>query len=1608
MSEQMDDELSLLTLESLPQAFAELGAVLLATTESQQEAALEFAALLDVAGGQAVTKGWVGLLEVCSLVAERLETLAVQSEALSSSVLGACVDWAGLLQHYLDAPQDTAASRALVEFVCRPCWALAIEPDHATEIEQMLNLVAMDEAESDELLSAAFGGDGEASPLLSEGEPGTLDLMAAFAEDTNLEDLRCFADEEAISQDVDEPGAIAELQDTAEVESARIVGSEPGEDIDPAWAALDSLLDDESSESTEPADPQAASELGDNTETNALEMEASSEDADLEGLASFAEDEELIPGADELSATVELENTADLETAAELESAEPVPSEQDEAVDPAWTALESLLDDESSESTEPADPQAGSDLGDDTETSALELAALAEDADLEDLASCAADEELSQGIDELRATAELENPAEIEGTAPVASEQGEDVDPAWTALESLLDDEPVDLQAESELGEDTEANDLEVTAFAEDADLEDLADFAEDEEVGLDADEPSATAELENIAPLASEQGEDLDPAWIALESLLDDEPGVSAELSDPQGDSEPVDDTETGGFEDALELMAADISADTLNTEALLDSLVADDSTSSVLDSTSDVSMTDLALLLEPEEEEDGLAAFADELVADELALASTQSGDGELSENVSQLLSILVAELPQIDVAFREWLGLLASDVDEGIQLEACSTAQELLGRLQIASESMGLQGLSQVCECAMTNLAQIDGTEDQSHWVQVLLLLRSYLNDPLNTDIADNLVAFLSDRRLPAPMAEPQALILAETLAQPDFSLFEDEDIDRLQEASAEHVSLAVGDDVSPELFDGLLQELPQFCEQFSLAVQRLIIGGSMDDVIEAQRVAHTIKGAGNVVGIRGVAELTHHLEDILIVLAKHESLPASGLAETMIKASDCLESMSDALQGFSSAPSNAQQVLQEVLDWANLIDREGPPDADSTTDLALPGSGTVPEEVLVAQPVASVSSELVPAAAIISAPAATPVVESAASTTASTGAAPQSPAEAGDVRSVKSESATLRVSADLVDDLLRLVGEATILNAQLRERVQQTQDRAQLLEAQFDAIHLLGTELEELVDIKDFSSQRDVDHDFDVLEMDQYNELHSYSRRMIEAAVDAKEMGQEILGELDTLGDMVVNQGQINSETHEGVLKTRMVPVDSVFARLQRCVRQTCRTTGKQVELILTGGETMMDSEVLRDVVDPVMHLLRNAVDHGIEEADRRARAGKSASGKLELSFSRDGNHILVRCQDDGAGLDYEAIRVAAVRDGLLDKDADIGEDELKRMVLRPNFTTRGTVTQVSGRGIGLNAVYGQVIGLKGSLQLDSTRGQGCTMDIRLPVTLLSTHALLVRVDKQTYALASRGIERIVYAEDGEFAFFGGELVYRLDKRPYRVRRLANVLGLEAEVVDGAPQAGSVILMEIDDRVEAVVVDEVVGSRELVVKTLGQYMPKLTGIVGATILGDGQVSPVLDLVEMLRQPVAFEQHSINEYGRMSSEALSNKPVAMVVDDSLSARRALAQLLTDAGYEVKTARDGMEAVDLLSTVRPDIMFVDMEMPRMNGIELTSHLRSRGGFDQLPVVMITSRSTEKHRRQATEAGVDLYLTKPFSDDQLIAQIEYLTGSFA
>ena len=593
--------------------------------------------------------------------------------------------------------------------------------------------------------------------------------------------------------------------------------------------------------------------------------------------------------------------------------------------------------------------------------------------------------------------------------------------------------------------------------------------------------------------------------------------------------------------------------------------------------------------------------------------------------------------------------------------------------------------------------------------------------------------------------------------------------------------------------------------------------------------------------------------------------------------------------------------------------------------------------------------------------------------------------------------------IRLPAALVDELLRLVGETIILTGQVRERVERADAQTRAMQEQFNLLQQLGADLEQFIDVTDLSGRRrgpSAASAYDALEMDQYNELHTYGRRLVEAARDAAEMGKSMTGHLDDLDNMLINQERLNAETQEAVMRTRMVPVKTVFPRLQRSVRQTCRLTGKLAELRLAGGETLMDSDVLQAMVDPLMHLLRNAIDHGIEEPHMRAAAGKSGTGSVDLEFGREGNNILIRCRDDGAGLDFEAIRATARQAGLLDEGRSVSEDELKRFVLRPNFSTRSATTQTSGRGIGLDAVNSAVNELGGAVSLDSQPARGCSVELRLPVSLISSHALLVRVGPYRLAVANRGVSQILHPAAGELRTFGAEQVFHLDGETYPVRTLASLLGLGPDPRAKERHARPLLLVQGSGATEAIVVDEVLESRDLVVKNLGRYIAKLRGLLGATILGDGSVTPVLDLPELLRTPAAAAELAATGRFSATRTAAPRLPVALVVDDSLSARRSLTQFLQDAGYEVRTARDGLEAAEILNALDPEVLLVDLEMPRMNGIELAGHVRSVPRLAAVPIIMITSRSAAKHRQEAQAAGVDVYLTKPFAEDELLEHL--------
>ncbi len=952
-------------------------------------------------------------------------------------------------------------------------------------------------------------------------------------------------------------------------------------------------------------------------------------------------------------------------------------------------------------------------------------------------------------------------------------------------------------------------------------------------------------------------------------------------------------------------------------------------------------------------------------------------------LDRAVREMVDLLVGELDAMRVSLAETLTVAcSSESTSEARVETLKHYSEQIERLGMAAEVGGLVGLGRACKLLNENIdafCRRDAVlKEPSRRLLSVWIARvyTYLYDLGGEPACVDLLETLQDEAWPVPLGGDNATALGELLSAPMTDALMQDVEPRQTSATPEDVSLSLPDDVDPELLDGLLQELPAQTAEFSSAVQRLSSGqGGIDELQVSQRIAHTLKGAANTVGVIGIANLTHHLEDILLALAKHGVLPGSALGEVLQSASDCLEMMSEALLGQSPSPADSLNVLQSVLDWANRIDREGAEAADT--------DAPAPSEIPISAPT----------------PAQAMVQKEPASAEAKLPAAERTAAAAGPM---------VRVPAKLVDELLRLVGEIIILTGQVHERVQRSVDQSRSLQEQNALLQQLGAELEQIIDLRDIALPRQQGAgpvEFDPLEMDQYNELHTVSRRLVEAATDSREMGRAVEAHLLSLNDMLTQQGRLNRETQEVVLHTRMIAVKTMVPRLQRNVRQASRTSGKEVMLECLGTDTLMDSDVINELVDPLMHLLRNAVDHGIEDEATRTGAGKNPQGRIRLEFHREGNHVLVRCSDDGAGLDWAKIREVAASRKLVREGQALTKAELCQLILRPNFSTRPAATQLSGRGIGLDAVRNNIARLGGSLSVHSETGKGCRFEMRLPLTLVSTHALLVRARDRLLAVSNRGVEQILHPGSGEETRNGNEHTFRIGDEVYSAKTLASIIGISKERQKNGSDASPVLIVQSDNGPQAVFVDSILDSRDLVIKSLGRYIPKLRGIAGATILGDGSVTPVLDLPELLRTPSlqGFDLETAHEGDEIAQPVGGGLPYALVVDDSLSARRALAQFIGDSGFEVGTARDGLEAIDLINAKRPDVVLLDLEMPRMNGLELTSHIRANSATRGLPIVMITSRSTEKHRRQAIAAGVNHYVTKPFNEDELIGCVESL-----
>ena len=458
-----------------------------------------------------------------------------------------------------------------------------------------------------------------------------------------------------------------------------------------------------------------------------------------------------------------------------------------------------------------------------------------------------------------------------------------------------------------------------------------------------------------------------------------------------------------------------------------------------------------------------------------------------------------------------------------------------------------------------------------------------------------------------------------------------------------------------------------------------------------------------------------------------------------------------------------------------------------------------------------------------------------------------------------------------------------------------------------------------------------------------------------------------------------------------------MRTRMVPFERHVPRLTRLVRQVATEAGKRAELAVEGASGELDRQVLDKMLPPFEHMMRNAIVHGLESPDERQASGKPATGQITIRLHREGAEMVIDVADDGAGLNVEAIRSKAYERGLLKPDSKVSDDEIMQLILTPGFSTADKVTQSAGRGVGMDVVANEVKQLGGSLQISSVTGQGTNFTVRLPFTLAITQALIVRTGDEVYALPLPTVESVVRIARSELETLLGqsEPSYEYGEETYKFRHLGMYLGGQSASLPEDDSFVSVILVRAGEFSAALLMDEMIASQEIVVKSVGPQLAGIRGISGATILGDGRIVLILDINALVRTGAP-----VVELKDAAPTPTDTRPLVMVVDDSITVRKVTERFLQRNGMRSVTAKDGLDAISVLQDGKPDLILLDIEMPRMDGYEFATHVRNDARFSDVPIIMITSRVGDKHRARAIEIGVTDYLGKPYQDSQLLEAI--------
>ena len=808
-----------------------------------------------------------------------------------------------------------------------------------------------------------------------------------------------------------------------------------------------------------------------------------------------------------------------------------------------------------------------------------------------------------------------------------------------------------------------------------------------------------------------------------------------------------------------------------------------------------------------------------------------------------------------------------------------------------------------------------------------------------------------------------------------------------------------------EIPAEVLEFFVPEAEEHLQAVTECLLSLEANPNAEDINRLFRSMHTVKGSAAQVGLHRLSAVAHRVEDLIGQLRDGVLNPSAHIVDM------CLESV-DVLKKFLHKQWSSDDEMRAVVDpllaqIAELAPEEATEEA--TQEQVTQGDGGE-----------------------------RPAGELAAPASAKRRAAPE----------VLPQAKSVRISLERLDRMMNAVGELVINRTRMVGRLSELAKLVDVLN--FSKSRLSG-KISEFQEKHEFSRispslvpgshppQMDTFRpnfsgmpaimsndllEFSDLEMDRYDDFNILSRSLTEISADVNVVLTQLEGFMGRVDSDIDEFTKLAHHLQDEITAARMVPIGNLYTRLTRTVRDAANATGKLVELSLEGADTELDNNIIQHVSDPLIHLVRNAVAHGVEDRYARQRAGKSEKGRVSVRAYHRGNHIFIEVDDDGRGIDYESARRRVVEMGAMSSVAadELTERELREFLFRPGFTTASSMTELAGRGVGLDVVRANVHALNGEIEVRSEPGKGACFTVKVPLTLIISQALFVRCGSSVFALPLAVVEEIRRLKPAEIEDVGGKLLTKVRDVVTEVVRLDLQLALPPlEPLNGYFH---MVIVKVAGKQVGVVVEEVLGKDEIVIKNLGDYLRGVKLFPGTTIAPDGSLILLIDLNRLASADTA-ERNALPASspaarvfapgaeavaaGSIPSEAVDsveNDRVVVVADDSISVRKFVGRMLEKAGYRVKLASDGLEASEIVAQFGCHLVITDLEMPRMNGYELMAHLRQDPVTKRIPVLVVTSRAGAKHRERAMKEGASGFMTKPVQEDQLVATVDELIGT--